>query len=194
MTISSRSCRKLFLAAGLIGLLAGPASAQQARGAGNSDDQFVITGCVMRSADVRTAGPQSMFVWSHGDVYLASPSIRIKPSETAKAATTRPIGTVSRAGRVFYWLDDEDDFAKYAGQRVEIVGELSDELDDAEVTFEQEGDFTEIEFDAGRREASARFPTSWLGPSTRGKDIEVDVAVRTVDVEKVTVMGSCATR
>lgn len=186
---SSGSFRKLFLAAGLIVLLAGPALAQQARGAGDSDDQFVITGCVMRSADVRTAGPQSMFVWSRGDVYLASPSLRVKPSEKAT-----PVGTAGVTGRVFYWIDDENDFAKYAGQRVEIVGELSDELDDAEIEIEQKGEFTEIEFDAGGREATARIPTSWLGPSTRGKDIEVKVAVRTVDVENVTVMGPCTTR
>ena len=130
-----------------------------------------------------------MFVWSKGDVYLASPSVRVKPSETAG-----PIGTAGTLSRVFYWLDDENDFAKYTGQRVEIVGELSDELDDAEIEIEHKGDFTEIEFDAGGREATARIPTSWLGPSTRGKDIHADVAVRTVDVEHVTVMGPCTTR
>lgn len=180
---------KLFLWVALVLVLAGIASAQQVRGAGDKDDQFVITGCVMRASDVRTAGPQSMFVWSRGNVYLASPSIRVKPSETA-----RPIGTTGTPGPVFYWLDDENDFAKYARQRVEIVGELSDELDDAEIEIEHKGEFTEIEFDAGGREATARIPTSWLGPASRGKDIDADVAVRTVDVEQVTVMGPCRTR
>lgn len=180
---------KLFLAGALILVSAGTASAQQGRAAGDKDDQFVITGCVMRSGDFRSAPAQSMFVWSRGDVYLASPSTRVKPSETA-----RPIGTTGTQKPVFYWLDDENDFAKYVGQRVEIVGELSDELDDAEIELENKGEFTEIEFDAGGREATARIPTSWLGPSTRGRDIEVDVSVRTVDVEKVTVMGPCTTR
>jgi hypothetical protein len=95
---------------------------------------------------------------------------------------------------VFYWIDDENDFAKFAGQRVEIVGELSDALSDAEIQIKQDGAFTEIEFDAGGREATARIPTAWLGPSTRGRDVEVDVSVRTVDVEDVTVMGPCTTR
>lgn len=177
---------KLFLAGALVLVLTGTASAQQA---GDKDDQFVITGCVMRSADARTAGPHSMFVWSKGDVYLASPTAKIKPSEAAK-----PIGTTGTQIPVFYWLDDENDFAKYAGQWVEIVGELSDALDAAEIELEHKGDFTEIEFDAGGREANARIPTSWLGPATRGKDAEFDVAVRTVDVENVTVMGPCTTR
>lgn len=35
---------------------------------------------------------------------------------------------------------------------------------------------------------------AWLGPATGSKDAEFDVAVRTVDVEKVTVLGSCASR
>lgn len=183
---------KLFLAAALVFVAAGTASAQQARGAGDRDDQFVITGCVVRSADVRTAGPQSMFVWSKGNVYLASPDVRFKPSEAG-----RPIGTAGAAGTlgpVFYWLDDENDFAKYAGQRVEIIGELSDALDGAEIEIEHQADFTEIEFEADGRKASARIPTSSLGPATRGKNVDFDVAVRTVDVEKVTVMGPCTTR
>jgi hypothetical protein len=179
---------KLFLGAAFLALAAGSASAQT-KPAGDNDDQFVITGCVTRAQDVRTAGPHSMMVWSKGDVYLASPSTRVKPSETA-----RPVGTAGAPGTLFYWLDDENDFAKYAGQRVEIVGELSDEIDHAEIEMTTEGDFTEVEFDAGNREAKARIPTSWFGPSVGGKDIESDVAFRTIDVEKVTPLGACTTR
>jgi hypothetical protein len=162
---------KLFLAAFLAAIFsldAGPASAQ-GRTAGDTDDQFVISGCVMRSQDARTAEPHSMMVWSKGDVYLSAPSARVKPSETA-----RPIGTAGAPGTTFYWLDDEDDFAKYAGQRVEIVGELSDEIDHGE--------------------ASARIPTSWFGPAARGKDLEADIVFRAVDVEKVSPLGPCTGR
>jgi hypothetical protein len=179
---------KLFLGVACLSLTAGAASAQT-RPAGDTDDQFVITGCVTRAADARTAGPHSMMVWSKGDVYLASPSTRIKPSETA-----RPVGTAGAPGTLFYWLDDEDDFAKYTGQRVEIVGELSDEIDHAEIDMESEGEFTEVEFDAGGREARARIPSSWFGPAVRGKDIESDVAFRTIDVEKVNPLGPCTAR
>ncbi len=109
---------KLFLGAAIVTLATGIASAQAT--AGDKDDQFVITGCVMRGLDARTAEPHSMMVWSKGDVYLSSPTARTRPSEAA-----RPVGTAGAPGSVFYWLDDEDDFARYAGQRVEIVGELS---------------------------------------------------------------------
>jgi len=184
MAVSS----KLFLAAAIVTLVAGSASAQT-KPTGDKDDQFVITGCVTRSTDTRAAGPHSMMVWSKGDVYLASPSTRVKPSETA-----RPVGTAGAPGTVFYWLDDENDFAKYAGQRVEIIGELSDEIDHAEIEMTTEGDFTEVEFDAGGREARARIPTSWFGPAVRGKNLEADIAFRSVDVEKVNPLGPCTTR
>ena len=126
---------KLFLGAAILTLAASSASAQT-RPAGDKDDQFVITGCVMRAKDARTAEPHSMMVWSKGDVYLSSPATRVKPSETA-----RPVGTAGAPGTVFYWLDDEDDFAKYAGQRVEIVGELSDEIDHGEIEIEDRRGF-----------------------------------------------------
>jgi hypothetical protein len=182
-------CPKLFLSAAAIFTLAGTAAAAQDRPAGDKDDQFVITGCVMRSRDARTAEPHSMMVWSKGDVYLSSPTARVKPSETA-----RPVGTSGAPGTTFYWLDDEDDFAKYAGQRVEIVGELSDEIDHGEIEMETSGDYTEVEFEAGSREAQARIPTAWFGPTARGKDLEADIVFRTVDVEQVTALGPCAAR
>lgn len=128
-------------------------------------------------------------VWSRGDVYLASPSTRLKPSETA-----RPTGTAGVAGTTFYWLDDEDDFAKYAGRQVEIVGELSDEIDRGEIEMTREGDFTEVVFDAGNREATAKIPTAWFGPAVRGKDIDAEVSFRRVDVERVNPVGSCSAR
>ena len=176
--------RKLFLGAAILTLAAGSASAQTS--AGDNDDQFVITGCVTHTANARTAEPHSTMVWSKGNVYLSSPTARVKPTEAA-----RPVGTAGAPGAVFYWLDDENDFAKFAGQRVEIVGELSDEIDHGEIEIENEGDFTEVEFDAGGREAKARIPTAWFGPALRGRNLEADIAFRTVDVERVNPLGPC---
>jgi hypothetical protein len=178
---------KLFYGAAILALAASSATAQT--NAGDRDDQFVITGCVTRSGDARTAEPHSTMVWSKGDVYLSSPSAGVKPSEAGRA-----VGTAGAPGTVFYWLDDEDDFSKYAGQRVEIVGELSDEIDHGEIEIETQGAVTEVEFDAGGREAKARIPTSWFGPTLRGKNLEADIAFRTVDVEKVTPLGPCTTQ
>lgn len=182
-----RTVQMLLLALALTA--APPAASGQTRGAGDRDDQFVATGCVMPVGDFRSSGIHSLFLWSRGDVYLAYPDVRFRPSEAG-----RPIGTSGVFMPVFYWIDDENDFARHVGRQVEIVGELSDEIERGEIELTHEGDFTEIEFDAGRREARARIPTSWLGPQTQGRDRDLDVLVRTVDIEKVTVLGECKSR
>lgn len=180
---------KLFLTIALACAWAPAAAAAQVP-AGDHDDQFVATGCVMRTVDgVRGTGPQSIFLWSRGDVYLASPDVRFRPSDTA-----RPVGTTGVFMPVVYWLDDEDDFARHAGRQVEIVGEISDERTTGELEIDHDGEVTKIEFDAGGREATARIPTAWLGPQTRGRDLDLELMVRTVDVEQVTVLGPCTTR
>ena len=183
MTIGS----KLGVSVGIACALSVPLGAQTRTG--DRDDQFVARGCVARTGDVRTAGPQSLFLWSRGDVYLAFPDTRFKPAETS-----RPVGTTGTLIPVFYWIDDEDDFAKHVGQRVEIVGELSDDIDKGEIEIKHSGDLTEIEFEVNGHEATASIPRAWLGPATAGNDAEFDVAVRTVDVEKVTVLGPCTSR
>ena len=167
-------------------MAAAPVAAQGP--AGDRDDQFVARGCVMKAADIRADVPQSLFLWSRGDVYLAYPDTRFRPAETG-----RPVGTTGTFAPVFYWIDDENDFAKFVGQRVEIVGELSDDLAKGEIEIEPKDGFTEIEFDVKGRSATARVPANWLGPSRGGQDAEFDVVVRTVDVEKVTPLGACTT-
>lgn len=179
---------KLFLAgAALVSVLPTGAAAQTR--AGDRDDQFVVSGCVTPSRDVRIGtGPHSLFVWSRGDVYLASPDAKFKPAE--------PVGTTGTFIPVFYWIDDENDFSRHVGQRVEIVGEMSDRLRKGELEITHDNGFTDLEFEVGGREAKARVPRAWFGPALREgqNEIETDVTVRTVDVEKVTVLGPCPTR
>jgi hypothetical protein len=177
------SCR-LLVSIGLACAL--PAAAGARTQNGDHDDQFVVTGCVAPATHLRTAGPPSLFVWSRGDVYLAYPDVRFRPTQTPNAAGVFV--------PVFYWIDDEDDIARHVGQRVEVVGELSDDLDEGSIDIEHEGAFTKVEFDVNGHEAKARIPRSWLGPAIGSSDAEFDVVVRTVDVEKVTVLGSCADR
>lgn len=179
---------RIFVAAGLATTLLIPVSAQQPP-AGDKDDQLVVTGCVMRSGENNTSGPRSLLVWSRGDFYLESASTQTRPSETG-----RPVGTAGRGEVVFYWIDDENDLAKFAGQRVEIVGELSSRLQKGEFEIEHKDPFTEIEFEVNGREAKVQVPSSWLGPGTAAKDSEFDILVRTVDVEKVTPLGACGSR
>ena len=155
---------------------------------GDKDDQIVITGCVMRAIANNTQGPRSMLVWSKGDVYLETATTEFRPADTID----KPIGTGGVHAPVFYWIDDEDDIGRYAGHRVEIVGELGDRLKKGAVEIHKKGAFTEIEFDTGGKDAKARVPSQWLAPDTQAKDTAFDVLVRTVDVEKVTIVGECA--
>jgi hypothetical protein len=169
----------------LISSVASPAIAQQGP-AGDRDDQIVITGCVVR-ADQKLSGPRTFLVWSKGDVYLDSTITDIKPAERAPGA----VGTSGNTNRIFYWIDDEDDLMKHAGKRVEVVGELSDELDEGKINVERKGALIEVEFEWEGKDVTARVPTQWLTPETPARDVEFDVAVRRVDVEKVNVLGSC---
>ena len=180
---------RLFAVGALSAAVAIPVAAQQ-RPAGDDDDQIVISGCVMRTGRDNTSGPRSMLVWSKGDVFFDAVETKVKPSETSGV----PVGTAGSKGPMFYWIDDEDDFAKHVGMRVEIVGELSDELSKGQFEIEQDGQFTKIEFDVDGRESEVRVPSGWLGPATPGKDAEFAITVRRVDVEKVTVLGSCGAR
>jgi hypothetical protein len=181
------SLLRLVSTAALVTAVTLPLAAQQ-RPAGDADDQAVITGCVMCApSNANGVAPRSLLVWSRGDVFFDVAAIDVKPSETGGA-----VGTTGRAP-IFYWIDDEDDFASFVGQRVEIVGELSDDLDEAEFEVNHRRGFSEIEIDFDGREVKARVPTGWLGPPP-AKDSEFEITVRRLDVEKVTPMGSCARR
>lgn len=179
------SVLRLVLFGALIFAAASPAIAQQ-RPTGDRDDQIVITGCVVR-ADQKLSGPRTLLVWSKGDVYLDSAATDIKPAERGQGA----VGTSGKTEPIFYWIDDEDDLMKHAGKRVEVVGELSDELDNGEVEVENKGAFTEFEFEWEGKDVTARVPSQWLAPDTPAKDAEFDISIRRVDVEKVNVLGNC---
>lgn len=181
------SLSRLLSVAALAAVVAAPVAAQQAR-SGDKDDQIVITGCVMKSGDHNTSGPRSMVVWSRGDVYLESAIMQSKLSETGGL----PVGTAGIHDMVFYWIDDENDLKAHAGHQVEIVGELSGELKKGEFEIEQGNPFTEMKLKVKGREAKVQVPAVWLGPATAGKDAEFDILVRTVDVEKVNMLGNCS--
>src|SRR5262245_22872809 len=93
-----------------VGLLALPGARPRAAEASVAiDDDFVITGC-LTDAQAPTVIAPSTLVWTRSDIMLAAADAR------ADAVPMRD--------RVFYWLDDEEDLAKYRGRRVEIKGEL----------------------------------------------------------------------
>jgi hypothetical protein len=149
---------------------------------GDHDDQLVVQGCVLPTLDFRVGGTPSLFVLSR-TVYLGSPEFR--------PTGARASGGTGVVVPVFYWIDDEEDIIRFLDQRVEVVGELTDDLDKGEIDINHHGDSTEIEFEVNGDKVQVRVLRAWLGPAFADDDVELDVAVRTVDVERVTPLGPC---
>lgn len=144
------------------------------------DDDITIRGCV-RGVDVRAPVPATMLVWSRGDIMLAG----------VTTVGSSAVGTNGIAGRVLYWLEDDEDLAKHVGQLVEIKGDLED-FETGEVEIDREDDFTEIELELGGKKEKARMPTSWLRGTGADKDQEFQIAARRIDVNDVRVLGACS--
>ena len=163
---------RLAFAAALSVATAAATTAQQTVVTGDGD--ITIRGCVGRVAPGGSQ-TQQMLVWTRGDIMLSN------------AASVGAVTPTSVTERVFYWLDDDDDLSKYVGQMVEVKGELGD-FKKGELTIKHDGEFTNIELDLAGKKDKARVPTSWLGPRNEG---EFDIASRKIDVDKVSVIGSC---
>jgi len=139
------------------------------------DDDITIRGCVGR-AQPGTASHASMLVWTRGDIMLSNASA---------------IGAAQSTGRVFYWLEDDEDLSKHVGQIIEVKGDLGD-FQKGEVDIDKDGDFTKIELKLGGKTEKARVPTTWLGaPQGEG---DFDIIARKIDVDDVKVLGACPRR
>lgn len=141
-------------------------------------DDITMRGCVGRLSS-GTGLTQPSLVWTRSDIMLSN-------AVSLRGDTPAPL-----ADRVFYWLEDEEDLAKYAGQQVEIKGDLGD-FKKGEIELKRDGAFTDIELDLGGRKDKARVPTAWLGEASGQKDVQI--ISRKVDVDKVTVLGPCERR
>ena len=144
-------------------------------------DDITIRGCV-RQVDLQRSTP-SLLVWSRSDLMLVG-------AAAAGSDAPNPIGTTGFAGRVFYWLDDDEDLAKHVGQQIEIRGDL-EEIEKGEIEIKQDGAFTKIEIELDGEKETARVPTSWLGLPAGDKEREFDIVGRRVDVDDVRVLGAC---
>ncbi len=109
----------------------------------------------------------------------------------AGTAAGSPVGTM----RVLYWLDDDDEVDDHAGQRVEIVGELEDDIDRGEISVEREDNgLVEVEFKREGKTISVKLPYLPASIGTAGsvtdKEKDYEYAVRKVDVKSVRMLAS----
>lgn len=144
-------------------------------------DDITLRGCI-RQVDISAGAAPSTLIWSRSDIMLAGVTALDEDADD-------PVGTSGIAGRVFYWLDD-DDLSKHVGQQVEITGELGD-FEKGEIEIKRDGKFTEIELELDGEEEQARVPTAWLAGTNADKDQEFDIVARRIDVQDVRVLGAC---
>jgi hypothetical protein len=138
-------------------------------------DDITIRGCVTRSERYTPVGRMPL-VWSRNDILIAMADDR-RPMQDG-------------AGRLIYWLDDED-LRERVGQEVEIEGDLKD-IKKGEMEVEQHDDYTTIQLKFSGKEERIRVPTPWLSSIGRDDDKrEYQVVVQRVDVDDVRVLGPC---
>ena len=159
----------------MVGLIAVAGARPRAAAGVAPDDDFRITGCLTDSQAPTVIAP-SMLVWTRSDIMLA-------------AAEARP-DAVPMTGRVFYWLDDDEDLAKYRGRRVEIKGELED-FEKGKVELDRHKDYTKVKLSLKGHSEEAKVPTAWLNPDAGRHDEEFQIVARRIDVKHVKVLGSC---
>lgn len=154
-------------------------------------DNIRITGCVAPTT-AQLQMPFETLLWSRTGILTAGTDA----AQAVVHADAQELGN-----RIVYWLD-EDDLARYAGQLVELRGEL-EEIEQGELEIERDGDFTEIRLELGGEEQEIRVPTAWLArvdasgvsrAADRDDDVEIKIATRKVDVDDVKVLGPCPRR
>ena len=145
---------------------------------GDKNDKVTLVGCVIK-----------------GDGgYLLSNADGWEPFSPGAASTTVASAS-SVAGRTFYWLKDDNDLEKHAGRKVEVVGKLDKEIDQAKIKVEREDGMTKIEFKAdgeSKVTIKAPEPITTVGTSGAGSDRDktTRVAIRKIDVKSVKVLAS----
>ena len=152
-----------------------------AQRAGDDKKEVTITGCVVKG---------------DGGYVLTNVA-----EETAAAATAgglpaapQPAGTVL-PGRVLYWLDDDDDLAEHAGQKVEVRGEIAGDIERGKISAEREGGLIELEFKVdGDKKVTIKVPDVPATVGTAGavgdKEVDLPYIVRKIDVDKVKMLSS----
>lgn len=164
------------------------------------DEDITVTGCV-----VRGNGDGKGFLLTN--VLPASIDMHTR-AEAQGRATAGTSGALPGASSVIYWLDDledDDNLAEYAGRRVEVRGEIEGDIDRGEMEIERDGDWVEIDIKSDGKKVETRLPWASVMPNDgtggavgtsgtlkEGKEIELNINVRKIDVKDVRVIaGTC---
>jgi hypothetical protein len=144
----------------------------------DKDDKVTLVGCVIKG--------DGGYVLSNADGW---------ESFSPAAASTTVASASNVAGRTFYWLKDDDDLEKHAGRKVEVLGKLDREIDQAKIKVEREDGMARIEFKAdGESKVTIKAPEPLITVGTSGaapnREKTHRVAIRKIDVKSVKVLAS----
>jgi hypothetical protein len=160
-----------------IGMAAGPQAAVPA----SPGDEIKITGCVVKGEGGYVLLPLA----EEGGTGSTLP-----PAGTSGVERDESVEMI----RVLYWLEDDGDVEDHAGQRVEITGEVEDDLDRGEISIEREDGLVEVEFKHDGETITVKLPNlpSSIGTSGAVTDEEKDYeyAIRPIDVKSVKMLAS----
>jgi hypothetical protein len=143
--------------------------------------EVTITGCVVK-----------------GDGGYVLTNVAQEATAAAVAAGTpsspQPAGTVM-PGRVLYWMKDDDDLEKHAGQKVEVRGELEGDATTGTISAEREGGLVELEFKVPDEKKVTVLmpsvpPTVGTSGSVGDKERDIKYIVRKIDVDSVKMLMS----
>lgn len=147
--------------------------------AANADDRVTLVGCVIK-------GDGGSVLSNVADTWSPTPA-------GSAAATVASASTV--AGRIFYWLDGDNDLNEHAGRKVEVIGKLDKEIDSAKIKVEREDKMVEIEFKADdERKVTVKVPEIPAAVGTSGavsdRESTHRVTIRKIDVKSIKVLAS----
>jgi len=147
--------------------------------AGRADDKRVkLSGCLIRGE-------------GDGGYLLANPPTEPWLGSPDKQVTPSVLGTSGNYATIFYWLGDHGDLREHVGHRVEVEGDLKDDVKDGEIKTERKENWTELTVKADGKTMKAQVPNASIFPaSDRDKTRKSSILVRRVDVEKVRMLGA----
>jgi hypothetical protein len=174
------------------------------------DDDVTLTGCIIQGSDGDKGFLLTNVLPASIDMSTRS-AAKDNPSGTADTAgTAGTSGTLPGASNVIYWLDDlenDDDLPTYSGKRVEVRGEVKGEVKKGEMEVERDGDWVKIEIKGDGKKVKTRVPYVSVMPNSPdaavatsgsskplkdGKEIELNINVRKLDVKDVKIVsGTC---
>jgi hypothetical protein len=144
------------------------------RASGAADKRVKLSGCLIRG-DGDGAG-----------YLLTNPPTQPSLNSPDRQVVPSVLGTNGDYATTFYWLDGSGELKQHIGQKVEVEGDLRDDVKDGEIKTERKDNWMEVTVKADGRTLKAQVPNTSIFPApNQDKTRKSDILVRRVNVEHV---------